>query len=312
MSIPQTYDVIDYLDAKKTIDDRSINRTVWDRLQSALADQETGERLRVLEIGSGIGTMIERMAAGPLKHRSSLYTAVDINPDCTRAARRRLARWAKRVGFTVTRKKDASHLLEAGNTRIRVTINTGDAYTLFLEAASQSWGLILAHAFMDLVDLQTLLPGMMRLLEGRGLLFLSLNFDGDTVLLPAITPDFDDRVIRLYHRSMDERTVDGRPAGDSRTGRRLLTRLLQCKTDILAAGASDWIVYPRRRRYPRRESYFLHHIVHTIDEELAHHPEIDPDRFKAWIAKRHAQIENGELVFMAKHIDVLARKNGRK
>ena len=312
MSIPQTYDVIDYLDAKKTIDDRSINRTVWDRLQSALADQETGERLRVLEIGSGIGTMIERMAAGPLKHRSSLYTAVDINPDCTRAARRRLARWAKRVGFTVTRKKDASHLLEAGNTRIRVTINTGDAYTLFLEEASQSWGLILAHAFMDLVDLQTLLPGMMRLLEGRGLLFLSLNFDGDTVLLPAITPDFDDRVIRLYHRSMDERTVDGRPAGDSRTGRRLLTRLLQCKTDILAAGASDWIVYPRRRRYPRRESYFLHHIVHTIDEELAHHPEIDPDRFKAWIAKRHAQIENGELVFMAKHIDVLARKNGRK
>ena len=312
MSIPQTYDVIDYLDAKKTIDDRSINRTVWDRLQSALADQETGERLRVLEIGSGIGTMIERMAAGPLKHRSSLYTAVDINPDCTRAAQRRLARWAKRVGFTVTRKKDASHLLEAGNTRIRVTINTGDAYTLFLEAASQSWGLILAHAFMDLVDLQTLLPGMMRLLEGRGLLFLSLNFDGDTVLLPAITPDFDDRVIRLYHRSMDERTVDGRPAGDSRTGRRLLTRLLQCKTDILAAGASDWIVYPRRRRYPRRESYFLHHIVHTIDEELAHHPEIDPDRFKAWIAKRHAQIENGELVFMAKHIDVLARKNGRK
>jgi hypothetical protein len=312
MSIPQTYDVIDYLDAKKTIDDRSINRTVWDRLQSALADQETGERLRVLEIGSGIGTMIERMAAGPLKHRSSLYTAVDINPDCTRAARRRLARWAKRVGFTVTRKKDASHLLEAGNTRIRVTINTGDAYTLFLEAASQSWGLILAHAFMDLVDLQTLLPGMMRLLEGRGLLFLSLNFDGDTVLLPAITPDFDDRVIRLYHRSMDERTVDGRPAGDSRTGRRLLIRLLQCKTDILAAGASDWIVYPRRRRYPRRESYFLHHIVHTIDEELAHHPEIDPDRFKAWIAKRHAQIENGELVFMAKHIDVLARKNGRK
>jgi hypothetical protein len=165
---------------------------------------------------------------------------------------------------------------------------------------------------MDLVDLQTLLPGMMRLLEGRGLLFLSLNFDGDTVLLPAITPDFDDRVIRLYHRSMDERTVDGRPAGDSRTGRRLLIRLLQCKTDILAAGASDWIVYPRRRRYPRRESYFLHHIVHTIDEELAHHPEIDPDRFKAWIAKRHAQIENGELVFMAKHIDVLARKNGRK
>ncbi|MGW8185853.1 MAG: class I SAM-dependent methyltransferase [Desulfobacterales bacterium] len=309
MAIPQTYNVIDYLVAKKTIDDRSLNRTVWDGLQRALADRETGNRLRVLEIGSGIGTMIERMAAGPLMRRSSLYTAVDINPDCTRAARRRLKRWATRLGFAVTRGKDASHLLEAGDTRIRVNLITGDAYALVAEAAPHSYDLLLAHAFMDLVDIQTLLPDMMRLLENGGLLLLSLNFDGDTVLLPAIAPDLDDRVIQLYHRSMDERFVGGRPAGDSRTGRRLLVELVQCKSEILAAGASDWIVYPRRRRYPLRESYFLHHIVHTIDAELAHRTEIDPDHLQSWVAKRHAQIENGELVFMAKNIDVLARKN---
>ena len=244
--------------------------------------------------------------------RSSLYTAVDIDPDCTRAARLRLSRWAKRLGFAVTREKDASHLLEAGDTRIRVDLITGDAYALVSEAAPGSCDLLLAHAFMDLVDIQSLLPGIMRFLKSDGLLFLSLNFDGDTVLLPAIAPEFDDRVIHRYHRSMDGRIVDGRPAGDSRTGRRLLVALLQHKTEILAAGASDWIVYPHRRRYPLRESYFLHHIVHTIDEELAHHPEIDPDYFKAWIAKRHVQIENGELVFMAKHIDVLARTTGPK
>jgi SAM-dependent methyltransferase len=223
-----------------------------------------------------------------------------------------LSRWAKRLGFAVIREKESAHLLEAGDTRIRVNIETGDAYTLVAEAEPFSLDLLLAHAFMDLVDIQTLLPGMLRLLKSGGLLFLSLNFDGDTVLLPAIAPDFDDRVIHRYHRSMDERIVGGRPSGDSRTGRRLLTTLLRCKTEILAAGASDWIVYPRRGRYPLREPYFLHHIVHTIDEELAHHPEIDPDHFKTWIAKRHAQIENGKLVFMAKHIDVLARKTGRK
>lgn len=311
MSIPQTYDFIDYLVAKKTVDDRSLNCSVWGRLQGILADHETQESLRVLEIGSGIGTMIERMAAGPLMHRSSQYTAVDINPDCTGAAWRRLGRWAKGLGFAVTREKDACHLLEAGETRIRVGLITDDAYALVSKAAPHSWDLLLAHAFMDLVDIQTLLPGMMRLLKSGGLLFLSLNFDGDTVLLPAIAPDFDDRVIHRYHRSMDERIVGGRPAGASRTGRRLLMNLIQRRTEILAAGASDWIVYPRRRRYPLRESYFLHHIVHTIDEELAHHPEIDPDYLKTWIAKRHAQIENGELVFMAKHIDILARKTGR-
>ena len=312
MSIPQTYDVIDYLVAKKTIDDRSLNCSVWGRLQGALADHETQESLRVLEIGSGIGTMIERMAVGPLMHRSSQYTAVDINPDCTRAARRRLSRWSKRLGFAVIRETEASHLLKAGDTRIRVDLITGDAYALVAEASPFSLDLLLAHAFMDLIDIQTLLPGMIRLLRSGGLLFLSLNFDGDTVLLPAIAPDFDDRVIHRYHRSMDERIVGGRPSGDSRTGRRLLMKLIRRKNEILAAGASDWIVYPRRRRYPMRESYFLHHIVHTIDEELAHHPEIDPNFFKAWIAKRHAQIENGELVFMAKHIDILARKAGRK
>ncbi|MGD2000631.1 MAG: class I SAM-dependent methyltransferase [Desulfobacterales bacterium] len=312
MSIPQTYDFIDYLVAKKTIDDRSLNCIVWDRLQGALADHETQECLRVLEIGSGIGTMIERMATGPLTHRSSQYTAVDINPDCTRAARRRLSRWAKRQGFVVIRETETSHLLETGGTRIRVDLKTGDAYALVAEAAPHSWDLLLAHAFMDLVDIQSLLPGMMRLLKSGGLLFLSLNFDGDTVLLPAIAPEFDDRVIHRYHRSMDERIVDGRQAGDSRTGRRLLMKLIQRRNEILAAGASDWIVYPRRRRYPMGESYFLHHIIHTIDEELAHHPEIDPDYFKAWIAKRHVQIDNGELVFMAKHIDILARKTGRK
>ena len=312
MSIPQTYDFIDYLVAKKTIDDRSLNCIVWGRLLGALADHETQECLRVLEIGSGIGTMIERMATGPLMHRSSQYTAVDINPDCTRAARRRLSRWAKCLGFAVIRQKDASNLLVAESTRIRVNLKTGDAYALVAEAAPDSCDLLLAHAFMDLVDIQSLLPGMMRLLKSGGLLFLSLNFDGNTVLLPAIAPEFDDRVIHRYHRSMDERIVDGRQAGDSRTGRRLLMKLIQRRNEILAAGASDWIVYPRRRRYPMGESYFLHHIVHTIDEELAHHPEIDPDYFKAWIAKRHVQIENGELVFMAKHIDVLARTTGPK
>ena len=56
MSIPQTYDFIDYLVAKKTIDDRSLNCIVWDRLQGALADHETQECLRVLEIGSGWGS----------------------------------------------------------------------------------------------------------------------------------------------------------------------------------------------------------------------------------------------------------------
>ncbi|MFZ0242605.1 MAG: class I SAM-dependent methyltransferase [Desulfobacterales bacterium] len=299
-------DFTGYLAAKKKIDDRALNRGVWERLAGALPDRRAPEPLRVLEIGAGIGTMIERMAAGPLRHRSSSYTAVDIDPECTGTARRRLKSWAENAGFGVSR-DNGGYRLKSQDTAIRLEFKTADAYR-FAAAAGHAYDALLAHAFWDLVDIPTLLPGVLQLLSDGGLLFFSLNFDGDTVLLPAISDDFDERVIRLYHRSMDERIICGRPSGHSRTGRRLLLALMDHGTDILAAGASDWVVYPRRGRYGENESCFLHHIVHTIDAELTRHPEIDADRFKDWIARRQGQIENGELVFMAHHLDILARK----
>ncbi len=307
MAIPQPYDFTDYLAAKKTIDDRALNRGVWELLAGALRDLRAPEPLRVLEIGAGIGTMVERMAAGPLRRRSSAYTAVDIDPHCTRAARRRLKRWAEDSGFSVSR-ENGGYRLESKDTALRLAFETADANFLAAAAAGPAYDLLLAHAFWDLVDIPTLLPGMLRILADGGLLFFSLNFDGDTVLLPAVAEEFDERVIRLYHRSMDERIIDKRPSGHSRTGRRLLLALIERGIDILAAGAADWVVCPRRRRYPGKEAGFLHHIVHTIDAELTRHPAIDAARFTDWIARRHGQIENGELVFIARHLDILARK----
>jgi hypothetical protein len=40
---------------------------------------------------------------------------------------------------------------------------------------------------------------------------------------------------------------------------------------------------------------------------LQGHRELDPARFAAWIAERHAQIDRGELVYIAHQLDVLAR-----
>jgi hypothetical protein len=107
--------------------------------------------------------------------------------------------------------------------------------------------------------------------------------------LPQIWPDFDDRVIQRYHLSMDERIVDNHASGASQTGRRLLFERPHPGAEILAAGASDWIVYPRCRSYPDREGVFLHHIVHTVDKELRRDPEIDAKRFRAWIDERQAR-----------------------
>jgi hypothetical protein len=67
---------------------------------------------------------------------------------------------------------------------------------------------------------------------------------------------------------MDERIINGKPAGDSKTGRKLFTQLQSAGLKILAAGSSDWIVYSTEGYYPQGEAYFLHYIIHTIHEEL--------------------------------------------
>jgi hypothetical protein len=111
----------------------------------------------------------------------------------------------------------------------------------------------------------------------------------------------------LYHRTMDERLVDGRPSGDSRSGRRLFTHLADAGAQILAAGASDWVVFAGQSGYPADEAYFLHFILDTLHQALHAHPNLDPARFAAWLAARHAQVERGELVYIAHQIDFVGR-----
>jgi hypothetical protein len=40
---------------------------------------------------------------------------------------------------------------------------------------------------------------------------------------------------------------------------------------------------------------------------LTGHPHLDAERLGAWVAQRHAQIEQGALVYIAHQLDVLGR-----
>ena len=96
-------------------------------------------------------------------------------------------------------------------------------------------------------------------------------------------------------------------SGDSRSGRHLFGYLQAAGAQILAAGASDWVVFPGPDGYPADEAYFLHFIIHTIHGALAGHPELDPYCLDAWAARRHAQIERCELVYIAHQMDFVGR-----
>jgi hypothetical protein len=108
---------------------------------------------------------------------------------------------------------------------------------------------------------------------------------------------------------MDMRKMNGHIYGDSLTGRHLFKYLKSSTSELLSAGASDWVVHPISGNYPADEEYFLDYIIHTIHQELIDHPELDKDEFLAWIERRHAQVDRGELVYIAHQLDFLGRIN---
>ena len=303
---PLDYSFPRYLAAKKSVDDRALNQGVWEAFGKILASQAADAPLKILEIGAGIGVMLERMLEAGLLHHVQ-YLALDAEVDHTSHGRQRLRRWAQERGCLVSESEDEMVLRAAGQT-VTIRFETADVFEFCRrQGASRSWDVLVAHAFLDLVDLSTALPKIFSLLKEGGFFYFTINFDGLTALEPVIFPDLDARLLELYHHSMDARRIEGRHAGDSRAGRHLFTALPQAGGHILAAGASDWVIFPRQGVYPVEEAYFLHFIVHFFEESLRGHPALDPQCFSAWIAERHAQIERGELVYIAHQIDFLGQ-----
>ena len=271
-------DFVRYLVAKQTVDDRALNAHVYETLRAALPPGP----LDVLEVGAGTGAMLERLAARGLLAAGGRYTAVDADPANVAAGIERLGKraWPAAVEWAAADVYDFAQR----------------------ERGRRVWDVLVAHAFLDLVDAPRLLPELFALLRPGGLFYFTINFDGLTILEPPVDPDFDEQVIATYHQTMDERG-----AGDSRSGRRLLSQLPVAGAEILAAGASDWVVEPGRGSYPAEEADFLRAILGFFEASLTGRPELDPARLAGWLARRRAQVEAGELIYIAHQMDVCGR-----
>ena len=307
MSIPITYSLMRYLAAKKSVDERALNCQVWKRLLAALPRATPQQPLRILEVGAGIGSMVERLVAGDVLTHAT-YTAIDRAPALLAEAHRRLCQWAREGGFEVNENRQGQlHVWQAGQ---HITIETEAidvGHFMAREHGRRVWDVLIGQAFLDLIDMPTTLPGLCSLVHPGGLLYFPTTFDGGTVFQPESDTEFDKALEACYHRAIDERVLDGKPSGDSRAGRRLFAHLRRAAVDVLAAGGSDWVVFAGANGYPADEAYFLHDIIHTIDLVLTGHPHLDAKRLVAWVAQRHAQIEQGALVYIAHQLDVLGR-----
>ena len=99
MPIPHTYSFARYLTAKKSVDDRALNQSVWQSLLAALPAPPQSS-LQILEVGAGLGAMVERLVASVCSPHAT-YTAIDLEPALIAEARRRLPQWATAQGWQV-------------------------------------------------------------------------------------------------------------------------------------------------------------------------------------------------------------------
>jgi SAM-dependent methyltransferase len=371
---PDDYSFRRYLTAKTTVDDRALHGPTEARLEAELADisatRDRATPVRVLEVGAGVGTTLPRLLARDRLPGRVHYTMLDREAANLDSARERLRAWGDRTDTPVDRSEpdeSADDLrLSHDDGIVTVRFETADIFDFVADRAADApdYDLLLAQAFLDLIDLEEDLPRLLSVVTDGGLVYAPITFDGETVFQPTPADLRDDAVLDLYHATMD---APDRP-GSSTTGRELLTALPACGCAILSAGASDWVVYPQGgderseeppaqetggdspddsspapelpgvtmtpdppipavetaweptddAHYLADEAYFCHHIVHTVEsavaDVLAGETSVDPGRadltradLQAWAETRHRQIHDGDLLYLAHNLDLLAR-----
>jgi SAM-dependent methyltransferase len=263
-----------YLESKRSVDDRALNRPVWDRLAVELP-KASARPIEVADVGSGTGAGVERLyRRGPLGPDARM-TLVEPNEGLAQRARTRVEGLG--LGTSVEVRDLKSFAAQ--------------------EEHRDRFDLVVAHALVDILELEASLEGLLATARPGGLLYLPITFDGETIFEPAHESDAE--VLAAYHASM-------RPSGDGRVGRKLYHALIRAGAEPLELGSSDWVVTPRRGSYPEDEAFFLGFLVDTVEGAVA--GRVDETVLSAWAARRRSQIDAAELVFIAHQLDALARK----
>jgi len=293
--INMEYSFPHYLLSKQSVDDRALNKDVLNSLKSHLPRQP----IRIIEVGAGIGTMFKRLMRWDVIHRAE-YVMVDERVENIEYAFEWLLGWAKEAGLST--EKDGEYRIRMFDEAhdVQIQLEHADVFE-FIQKNEAPADLLIAHAFLDLFPMPESLPKLLSL--ANNLAWLTINFDGVTTFEPTIEVALDNQIERLYHKTMDSRPT----GGDSQSGRHLFGHLQNAGAEILAAGASDWVVHAVNGEYPDDEAYFLHFILHFLDESLTGHAELDTESFARWLSERRSQIERGKLTYIAHQMDFLAK-----
>jgi len=289
----------DYLEAKFALDERSLNCDVRGAFLDALRSLP---HIQCLDVGAGTCATLRRLLNSGLTTPLSL-TALDRDPVLLDIARQEAAGWLRALGLAPCMEECAIRTEGERLTAIRFAAGELKDYR-----PDRSHNVITAHAFLDITPLAEALRLFAAWLQPGGYLYASINYDGDTALLPVYeNADFEARLLGHYNHSMDLRRVDGQATGGTYCGRRLHGLLPEYGFDILAYGSSDWNITPFLGEYRDSDAVCLEALLDMIAAEghgsgLFHHDQLD-----RWREHRLRSLRQRRLGLISHQLDVLAR-----
>ena len=316
-----SFDFPAYLEAKFAIDSASLNAPLYAQFQDRL---RRTVHLRVLDLGTGTGAMLRRILEldlpGPLElvgldqEEQNLSVAVD-----------RVVQVLQRRKFIIEEKQERSGTMciygKKRGSELRVVFQRGDLLDRHTTDKLEPFDCITAHAFMDLMPLEAAVAIIRKLLKPDGIFYPTLNYDGLTVLMPEYEKlDIEQRLLRIYNRSMEQRRNRGGKTGGAQSGRRLYRSLLEEGFTILGMGSSDWNVFPTGGVYSDDQKLFLSAIVSMIareagrfrtgsgeDNAAGSDTPLDSAAVADWYNDRLQAVQNHSLSLIVHQLDLLAR-----
>jgi SAM-dependent methyltransferase len=293
----------EYLEAKFDLDERSLNREVREAFWQAL---ERLPNIECLDLGAGTGATARRLLSRGLCAPLSL-TALDRDAGLLDIAREDAAQRLQALGLVTSSESGELHVEGDRPAAIRfVACELGDY------RRERFCNVITAHAFLDLMPLPQTLDAFAAWLQPGGVLYASLNYDGDTALLPLYDDaGFETDLLSHYDDTMERRRVGNRATGGARCGRRLHRLLPDHGFEILACGSSDWNITPYLGRYRGGDALCLQALLDMIRAEAQRSDLFDRDQLAHWHRDRLRLLHERRLGMIVHQLDLLARYDPR-
>lgn len=293
-----------YLEAKYAIDEAALNREVLRVFETRFSLLDTP---RVLDIGTGTGASIRRLLQNSAikSFKKVKIVSVDREEASLRLAVKSICRLLTEHKYQVTENK----LCIAAKDKTRslsIDFLVADIFESNLQKRLGDFepNCIISHAVLDLLPLGKAVALFFQLMEKNGILYLTINYDGRTTIVPAYSDaEFEGKLLAHYDASMDNRDSD---SGGSRTGTKLHQFLMEGGFSILGFGASDWSAGPFDGNYREGEASFLRAMTTNIYLEGQKAPFLQKNPLDRWYRRRLAQIKETQLGLIVHQTDIVA------